>query len=215
MVVLAGCSSPPPPAPPVPDSGPATPAPDLAVPPPLVDDTLGLREGPVAVPLELHLPSLGVIAAVLGVGMTEEDVMDAPIGPADDPVWQQAFWYRGSAIPGAASTALIAGHIGGPLGRAGVFADLEDLRVGDPIVVLDTRRGLDVRFAVTGTERYSLTEATDPAVLARIYGMGPVAGASPQPSADGLAHLTLITCTGTFRDGTHDHRLVVFATRVA
>ena len=50
-------------------------------------------------------------------------------------------------------------------------------------------------------------------MLTRIYGAGPVAGTRPQPSADGLAHLTLITCAGTFRNGTHDHRLVVFATR--
>jgi hypothetical protein len=37
----------------------------------------------------------------------------------------------------------------------------------------------------------------------------------PQPSADGLSHLTLITGTGTSRNGTHDHRLVVYATRTA
>jgi hypothetical protein len=40
-------------------------------------------------------------------------------------------------------------------------------------------------------------------------------GTGPQPSADGLSHLTLITCAGTFRNGTHDHRLVVYATRIA
>ena len=55
----------------------------------------------------------------------------------------------------------------------------------------------------------------NPPVLTRIYGAGPVAGTRPRPSTDGLAHLTLITCAGTFRNGTHDHRLVVYATRVA
>ena len=53
-----------------------------------------------------------------------------------------------------------------------------------------------------------------PAVLKQIYGPGPVAGKWAQPSAGGLAHLTLITCSGTFRD-THDHRLVVYASRVS
>ena len=96
-----------------------------------------------------------------------------------------------------------------------MFAHLDELRIGDPIVVLDTRRGLDVRFSVTGTRSYSLAEAADPSVLTEIYGAGPVAGAWPEPSPDGLAHLTLITCAGTFHDGTHDHRLVVYATRVA
>jgi hypothetical protein len=72
-----------------------------------------------------------------------------------------------------------------------------------------------VRFSVTESKTYSLDEAAEPAVLSQIYGAGPVAGTWPQPSADGLSHLTLITCTGTFKNGTHDHRLAVYATRIA
>jgi hypothetical protein len=187
----------------------------LAIPAALTDEGLSLRAGPVAVPLELQMPSLSVTASVMGVGITPKNVMDAPMGPAEDPVWQQAFWYRGSAVPGALSTALIAGHVGGPRGSSAVFAHLDRLRPGDPIVVHDTRSALDVHFSVTESKIYSLDQATDPAVLTRIYGAGPVAGNWPQPSADGLSHLTLITCTGTFRNGTHDHRLVVYATRTA
>jgi len=187
----------------------------LAVPAALADGGLGLRAGPVAVPLQLRIPTLSVNAAVVGVGITPTNVMDAPMGPAQDPVWQQAFWYRGSAVPGALSTALIAGHIDDPRGRPAVFAHIDRLRPGDLIVVHDTRSGLDVRFSVTDSKTYSLAQASDPTVLAQIYGAGPVAGAWPQPSADGLSHLTLITCAGTFRNGTHDHRLVVYATRVA
>ena len=187
----------------------------LAVPAALPDEGLDLRAGPVAVPLELQMPSLSVSAAVVGVGITPSNVMDAPMGPAGDPVWQQAFWYRGSAVPGALSTALIAGHVGGPGGSSAVFGHLDRLRPGDPIVVHDTRSAVDVRFSVTESTTYTLAQAADPAVLTRIYGAGPVAGLWPQPSADGLSHLTLITCTGTFRNGTHDHRLVIYATRTA
>jgi sortase (surface protein transpeptidase) len=165
--------------------------------------------------LELLMPSLDVTAAVIGVGMTAKNVMDAPMGPAKDPVWQQAFWYRGSAVPGAPSTALIAGHIDDPLGRPGVFGHIDSLRPGDLIIVRDLRNGLDVRFSVTRSETYSLEQTTEPAVLTEIYGAGPVAGTGPQASVDGLSHLTLITCVGTFRNGTHDHRLVVYAIRVA
>jgi hypothetical protein len=195
----------------------ARPDPDaaLAVPAALTDRGLSLRAGPVAVPLELQMPSLSVGAQVLGVGITPKDVMDAPMGPAEDPDWQQAFWYRGSAVPGALSTAVIAGHVNDPLARPGVFAHIDRLRPGDPIVVHDTRTGLDVRFAVTDTETYSLDQAAEPAVLTQIYGVGPVVGTWPQPSVDGLSHLSLITCAGTFRNGTHDHRLVVYATRIA
>lgn len=185
-----------------------------AVPAALFDPAISLRDGPVDVPLELRIPALDVRAPVAGVGITPTDVMDAPMGPAGDPVWQKAFWYRGSAVPGARSTALIAGHVNGPGGRSAVFTRLGDLRPGDPILVRDTRTGLDVAFSVDGSTTYSLAEAAQPAALERIYGAGPVAGTAPQPSADGLAHLSLITCAGTFRNGTRDQRLVVSATRV-
>lgn len=177
---------------------------------PLVDDDLDLRAGPVSVPISLHIPSLGVEAEVLGVGLTESDVMDAPTGGLDDPVWDQAFWYRGSAVPGASSTALIAGHVGSR-GGPGVFARLGDLVPGDPIVVEDLRTGVGTRYVVTETTEYTLAEAAQPDVMTRIYGAGPVAGRSPVPSTDGLAHLTLITCAGTFRGETHDRRRVVSA----
>ena len=151
---------------------------------------------------------------MLGVGLLANDAMDAPMGKADNPDWQQAFWYRGSAIPGALSTAVIAGHISDPLGRPGIFGYLNLLRPGDPVIVHDTRTGLDVTFSVTDTMSYPIEQTTDPGVLTQIYGDGPRRGTWPQPSADGLAHLTLVTCDGTFRNGTHDHRLVVHAVRV-
>jgi hypothetical protein len=186
----------------------------LFVPARLTATGLGLRAGPVKVPLLLEIPKLGINSVVLGVGIAKNNAMDAPEGPRDDPVWQQAFWYRGSAIPGARSTALIAGHIDGGRDGTAVFEHLADLRVGDRIVVHDTRNGREVRFAVKASKSYSLAEAAQPAVLERIYGVGPVVGKWAQPSADGLAHLTLITCAGTFTNGTHDHRLVVYADRI-
>jgi hypothetical protein len=177
---------------------------------------LDIRAAPVPVPIRLQLPTLGVTAPVLGVGALANDVMDAPEGRVGDPVWQEAFWYRGSAVPGVTSTAVIAGHVDGPRGTPGVFGQIDRLRTGDPIVVHDDRTGLDVRFAVTDIAVFTLAQTRQKDVLRRIYGVGPVAGTTPQTSADGRAHLTLITCAGTFdtRLGTHDHRLVVFATRV-
>lgn len=180
---------------------------------PLTDPGLDLRAGPVDVPLELRIPSLRINAPVLGVGITAENVMDAPKGLAADPVWQKAFWYRGGGIPGDSGTATLAGHVDDALGRPAVFARLRELRPGDLIFVHDTRSGLDVRFTVTKTATYSAQQAADPAMLAQIYGSGPVSGKGPQPAADGLAHLTLITCAGGWINGSYDRRLVVYATR--
>lgn len=159
-------------------------------------------------------PQGQIKATIVGVGVTEPNAMDAPEGPLGNPVWQQAYWFRGSAIPGARSTALIAGHIDGPRGSAALFGRLGELKPGDPIVVHDTRNGLNVVFSVTSAQSFSLDQTLDHAVLNQIYGVGPVAGTVPQRSVDGLSHLTLITCAGTFTNGTHDHRLAVFATRV-
>jgi sortase (surface protein transpeptidase) len=191
--------------------------PALPVPAPLYAKGLDIRAAPVPVAIQLRIPSIHVDAQVLGVGVLANDVMDAPEGRINDPVWQQAFWYRGSAVPGVTSTAVIAGHINGPRGTQGVFGHIDQLRPGDPIVVHDPRSGLDVRFAVTRTADFTLDQTTDKAVLRQIYGVGPVAGTTPQTSADNRAHLTLVTCAGNFdtRLGTHDHRLAVFAVRVA
>ena len=125
---------------------------DPPVPAALFAKSLDIRAGPVPVPLQLVIPSINVATQVLGVGVTKNDVMDAPEGPIHDPVWEEAFWYRGSAIPGVVSTALIAGHIDGPRGTAGVFGDIAKLKAGDLIIVHDTRSALDVRFAVTNVD---------------------------------------------------------------
>jgi hypothetical protein len=180
---------------------------------PLFDPSIDLRAGPVQVPLELRLPTLRITAPVLGVGLTSKQVMDTPMGSAKDPVWQKVFWYRGGGIPGDATTATISGHVDDILGRPAIFARLKDLRPGDAIVVHDMQTGLDVDFQVTQTISYPLQKTLDPAVLAQIYGPGPVAGQGPEPSPDGLSHLTLITCAGNWvnRMGTFDHRLVVYA----
>lgn len=194
---------------------PAPTIPDPPVPAALYAKGLDVRAGPVPVPLQLQIPAIGVNASVLGVGVTPTDVMDAPEGPAHDPVWQQAFWYRGSAVPGVISTALIAGHIDGPRGTQAVFGHIDMLKPGDAITIHDNRNGLDVHFVVTRSVSFTLEEAAGKSVLRQIYGVGPVAGTTPQRATDGVAHLTLITCAGTFVNGTHDHRLAVFAKRVA
>lgn len=186
------------------------------IPASLFNKDIGLREGSVEIPISLIIPSIGVDSSMLGVGVTSDNVMDAPKGNADSQLWHQAFWFRGSAIPGEKSTALIAGHAQDPKGREGVFGKITKLEVGDLITIRDSRNNLDVNFSITKTKSYTLQETRQTDVLNEIYGSGPVAGLVPQKSEDGLARLTLITCSGIFSrdEGTHDHRFVVYATRV-
>jgi sortase (surface protein transpeptidase) len=139
--------------------------------------------------------------------------MDGPKGPIDDPIWHTAFWYRGGGVPGEAGTATIAGHVNDPLGRPEIFARLEDLQPGDLIIIRYTKSNIDIRFRVDQVKVFSIQESSQPEVLTQIFGAGPVAGTGPQPSPDGLSHLTLITCAGDIVDGRFDRHRVVFATR--
>jgi hypothetical protein len=191
----------------------AQPTPTPIVLGPLFDVGLDIKAAPVEVPLELKIPSLKVNAPVIGVGLTSGNEMDAPKGPIGDPVWHTAFWYRGSGLPGESGTATIAGHVNDPLGRDEIFAHLQDLRPGDLIIIRYTEINIDIAFIVDQVKVYSLQESSDPAVLAQIYGTGPVSGTAPQPSLDGLSHLTLITCAGNIVNGQFDHHVVVFATQ--
>lgn len=180
---------------------------------PLFDSDLDLWAKPIEVPLELQIPALKVNAPVLGVGLTSDNKMDSPKGPIGDQIWHTAFWYRGSGIPGEPGTATITGHVNDPLGRPEIFANLQDLQPGDVIVVHYSLLNIDIRFIVDEIKVYSIQESSDPEVLKKIYGAGPIAGTGPQPSLDGSSHLTLITCAGNIVNGEFDHHTVVFATR--
>jgi hypothetical protein len=179
----------------------------------LFDPGLDLNAGPVDVPLELQIPALKVNAPVLGVGLTSGNVMDAPKGPIGDAIWYTAFWYRGSGIPGEPGTATFGGHIDDPLGQPEIFAHLQDLTPGDLIIVHYDALNTDILFTVDQVKDYSIQESSTLAVLAQVYGAGPVAGTGPQPAPDGLSHLTLITCDGNIFNGEYDHHTVVYATR--
>lgn len=179
---------------------------------PLFDEQLDIMDGPVEVPLVLEIPALKVNAPVLGVGLTSSNEMDAPKGPIDDPVWHSSFWYRGSGLPGESGTATIAGHLSDSLGRDEIFVHLEDLQPGDSIIIHYTKQNLDFTFTVDQVAIYSLEESSDPAMLEKIFGIGPVTGKPAQPSSDGISRLTLITCIGGVVNGRFDHHVVVFAT---
>jgi sortase (surface protein transpeptidase) len=191
----------------------ALPTLELAI--PLFDPAIDLRASAVDVALELQIPSLDVNAPVQGVGLTSENVMDSPKGPIGDAVWSTAFWYRGGGVPGDVGTATFAGHVNDPLGVPEIFANIEDLRIGDLIIIRDTRTDTDIQFAVDAVKVYSLLETSQPAVLTQIFGAGPVAGLGPQPTLDGLSRITLITCAGEIVDGAFDHYTVVYATRIS
>lgn len=149
--------------------------------------------------------------------MTAAHAMAAPEGNATSPYWGDTFWYRGGAVPGSVGTATIAGHIDDIFGRYAVFGRLSSLVRGERIIIHNSKTGVSEHFEVTAVHVFSLAQARTTKVLNLIYGVGPPQGRVAQRSRDGLAHLSLITCTGSWdaKLGTHNERLVVSAVRVS
>jgi Sortase domain len=171
----------------------------------------------VGVPLNVVIPRIKVDSPLLAVGMTSAAAMAAPEGGAGSPDWSDTFWYRGSAIPGAVGTATIAGHIDDRYGDYAVFGRLSELVPGNRIFIRDTTTGFREQFVVTSLHTYTIAQARTLPVLDLIYGTGPPRGLPAQPSSDGLAHLSLVTCAGEWMPklDTHSERLVVSAVRVS
>ncbi|MFG1881656.1 class F sortase [Micromonospora sp. NPDC049102] len=158
------------------------PAPDLA---PL----------PRAAPVRVQIPTIGVRADIVAVGVDAAGVLEVP--PLDKPTL--AGWYRHGVSPGETGNAVLVGHVDSPAGPA-VFFDLGRLRAGQELQV--TRSDARVTtFTVDGVQAYP----KDRFPSGLVYGPADVAG------------LRLITCGGRFDDATGNYvdNIVVFATRTA
>jgi hypothetical protein len=177
---------------------------------------LSLESPAVNVPIDVIIPAIAVKSPLQAVGMTSAHAMSAPEGGAGSSDWSNTFWYRGSAVPGAVGTATIAGHIDDRFGDYAVFGRLSSLVPGNRIYLRNTKSGVSEEFIVTTTHAYTLAQAATRPVLDLIYGTGPPTGQPAQPSSDGLAHLSLVTCAGTWIPSldTHNMRLVVSAVRI-
>lgn len=143
-------------------------------------------------PARIRIPRISVDAAVEQVALKPDGSMGVPKHPLN------AGWYAPGPRPGQAGSAVIAGHVDWWRGARAVFEDLRRVRPGDAISVQD-EQGKSATFVVSAVRTYAAgADATDVFV-----------------SADGAAHLNLITCGGAWdrRLRQYAERLVVFADR--
>lgn len=136
--------------------------------------TTTVQQVTLAEPRRLTVPSIGIDAPVVPVGLEADGSMEIP-GVSE------AGWYKYGPRPGEYDgSSVIAAHVDYN-GRAGVFFELRRLAVGAEIVVLDDR-GMEHRYTVS--ERFQVDKGKLPTdELFRI---------------DGPETLTLITCGGIF-----------------
>jgi LPXTG-site transpeptidase (sortase) family protein len=148
---------------------------------------------PVAEPVSLVIPSIGVTSALVHLGLTSSGALQVP------PTTSVAGWYTGSPRPGSIGSSVIAGHIDSVTGP-GIFFRLSQLQRGDRVYVKRADGTLAV-FEVTEVQMY----AKDAFPTAAVY------GAVPDPE------LRLITCGGTFDYATRSYlsNTVVYAKEVS
>lgn len=138
-------------------------------------------------PVRLTIPAINIQAVVQSMGVTASGEMDVPNNSVD------VGWFKLGSRPGLKGSAVIAGHVDDHNGNAGIFMNLYKLKQGDNIYIEDDT-GKTISFVVRESRLY------DPGYAEEVF------------SANGKAHLNLITCDGV-RDGikkSYSKRLVVF-----
>jgi sortase (surface protein transpeptidase) len=160
---------------------------------PIVAPPQSAAPKPVASPVSLTIPLIGVRTRLVMLGLTSTGELQVPSSTS------VAGWYTGSPRPGATGPAIIVGHIDSLTGP-GVFYRLSELAAGDKIYV-KRADGTLVEFRVTSVQTY----LKDRFPTQDVY--GPV----PDPE------LRLITCGGAFDAATGHYlsNIVVYATAVS
>jgi sortase (surface protein transpeptidase) len=160
---------------------------------PIVAPPQSATPKPVAAPVSLTIPLIGVQTQLITLGLTSAGALQVPSTTS------VAGWYTGSPRPGAIGSAIIVGHIDSVSGP-GVFFRLSELTKGDKVYV-KRADGTLVEFRVTSVQKY----LKDHFPTEDVY--GPV----PDPE------LRLITCGGAFDAATGHYlsNIVVYAAEVS
>jgi sortase (surface protein transpeptidase) len=130
---------------------------------------------PMTDPTRVRVPSIGLDAPVVPVGLRSDGQMEVPAA-------SDVGWYRLGPAPGDTGSAVLAAHVDYG-GQRGAFFDLRSVPVGAEVFV--DGDGTTRRFVVSLREQLP----KDAVALERYF------------TAEGPERLTLITCGGAFDRG--------------
>ena len=144
-------------------------------------------------PKYITIPSLGVNARVIEVGVTKNNSVGAPSNTSD------TAWFNQSAKPGQNGASFIDGHVLGPI-HGGVFANLKNIQDGAQIII-----------TMGDNTTYNYTVKKTAIISKDAIDMNSVLR-SVDPAKQGL---NLMTCTGTYitSQATYNNRFIVYAVR--
>lgn len=141
------------------------------------------------IPVRIKIPSIKLDANIQQLGIANDGSMEVPKSLID------VGWYKWGPRPGAKGSAVIDGHLNGPHYALGVFDQLQKLKRGDNVYIVDNN-GKSILFVVRETRTFSPQSDTN-----EVFN-----------KTDGY-HLNLITCEGVWNSDQHSYseRRVVFA----
>jgi len=144
-------------------------------------------------PKYITIPSLGIFARVIEVGVTKSGAVGTPSNCYD------TAWFNQSAKPGKNGATLIDGHVLCPIHGA-VFTQLKNIQDGAQIIIT---MGDDSTY--TYTVRSTSIQSKDTINVNNLI-------KSIDPNKQGL---NLVTCTGTYlpKEETFNNRFIVYAVR--
>src|SRR4051794_29628189 len=148
------------------------------------------RIGPA--PVRLQLPSLGVAAPIMPIGVAADGNLQIPrdVGTVG--------WYRFGSRPGdAAGSTVLSGHVDSAEQGRGAFYRLRELGPGDQVVVTGAD-GRTRRYRVVAREEWPKSAVPMDRLLART----------------GAPRLTLLTCGGGFREDVASYKDNIAVTAV-
>jgi hypothetical protein len=160
---------------------------------PAVQLRAGELKGPirhVTRPDRIAIPTIGVDAQVVAVGLEDDGTMEIPVDVAT------IGWFEPGVRPGQPGTAVLAGHVDSRTQGRGAFFDLRDLDVED-VVVTTGEDGQPQEWRVVARTRFLKDELPTADLFTR----------------EGDPRLVLITCGGAF-DATarsYTDNIVVYA----
>jgi sortase (surface protein transpeptidase) len=104
-------------------------------------------------------------------------------------------WFKYGTVPGAPGTAIIDGHLDGKYVPQAIFYNLQELKIGDAVNVVDAS-GTTFQFQVVATSTYDYAASTTDIFAGNASG----------------TRLDLITCAGTWLPSQklYNQRIVVF-----
>lgn len=148
---------------------------------------------PQGLPVRLKIPTISVDSAIEDALITPDGRMDVPAGS------KNVAWFSLGPHPGQVGSAVIGGHFGISQGVPFVFYNLDKLKIGNQIYVVDDK-GNTLTFVVRSIKSFDRN-----ADATTVF-----------TSTDGLAHLNLITCEGIWNkvNDSYPQRLVVFTDAV-